>query len=407
MFLLFDRRMNSYLLHPVLVLLTFMTISVTYVSKCFADSFWLDEKPRIIVVEGISLTGAIFGSILDGYLTMPRTEQYIYGYLKAQWVDTDIVEIPWSGELSDISTLATYTKAIKVKITQHARLYPTVPLVVVGHSWGSVIAYQVLRELESSGIKVASFITLGSPLATKSLTLKTALTAYIKTHGNIPGQQYVFSTTPLKKPSSVVRWTNFWNRNDKISGKQSDSNGTNAVDREVVYVASTARAHAAYYVYEPFTSLIGESIVSDLGGRSCKDLYSRSTAVPAGYGAAYNIFSSSKEVVLRASCGTSDALATIGSGLATQLIWKEGYENVDGRWLPITLSGPKAAGNGWFEGVAQGVISKSISGARNTFLAYTCTKVSGQWKCGCRDATCSSSLWELQAFVPRSTSGSW
>ena len=38
------------------------------------------------------------------------------------------------------------------------------PVILVAHSQGSIIAYDVLREMESSSLKVALLVTIGSPL---------------------------------------------------------------------------------------------------------------------------------------------------------------------------------------------------------------------------------------------------
>jgi hypothetical protein len=73
---------------------------------------------------------------------------------------------------------------------------PQGPTVVVGHSLGSVVGYNVLQELAGKNIK--KYITIGSPLGLRS----------IKNH----------LSTPLKMPSSVTGgWYNAYDERDFVA----------------------------------------------------------------------------------------------------------------------------------------------------------------------------------------------
>jgi len=75
------------------------------------------------------------------------------------------------------------------------------PFVVIGHSQGSMIAYDVLRELDPVAYPVSLFVTIGSPLG-----LKPARTRFKKWTG----------TSRLPYPRCAERWINVANRGDIV-----------------------------------------------------------------------------------------------------------------------------------------------------------------------------------------------
>ncbi len=121
--------------------------------------------------------------------------------------------------------------------------------------------------------------------------------------------------------------------------------------------------------------------------------------VKSGYGAAYNVFSAYKEVLLRASCSNSKLTFTVGNGSPTQYVYRYGYEWRDGAWKPITFTGATPSGD-WFIGQAQVSRSRVSSeiGKESYFVAYTCVKQGDVWKCGCRDSACTTASWQQQSF---------
>ena len=121
--------------------------------------------------------------------------------------------------------------------------------------------------------------------------------------------------------------------------------------------------------------------------------------VKSGYGAAYNVFSAYKEVLLRATCSSSKLTFTVGNGSSTQYVYRYGYEWQDGTWSPITFTGANPSGD-WFIGQAQVSRSRPSSeiGKESYFVAYTCVKQGDVWKCGCRDSACTTASWQQQSF---------
>lgn len=73
------------------------------------------------------------------------------------------------------------------------------PFVVVGHSLGSVIAYELLRRFKKADCQVALFVTIGSPLGMQEI------------------QDHLDQSGPLATPECVERWVNFADREDPVA----------------------------------------------------------------------------------------------------------------------------------------------------------------------------------------------
>jgi pimeloyl-ACP methyl ester carboxylesterase len=72
------------------------------------------------------------------------------------------------------------------------------PTLVVAHSLGSVVAFETLHEHVCS---VPLWVTLGSPLAMRAVVWPKV------------------RPRPPTTPDTVVRWLNFWNRDDVIAAR--------------------------------------------------------------------------------------------------------------------------------------------------------------------------------------------
>lgn len=136
--------------------------------------------------------------------------------------------------------------------------------------------------------------------------------------------------------------------------------------------------------------------------RNC-GLYNSSTP-PAGYGAAYNVFSPS-QVLVRVFCDDNNHdLVTlhVGTGGTSQVLYQKGYHYGSGRWHELTLTGTARYGgptSPWFIGPAQLTLPASmLHTGVNYVVAYVCVDQGGQWKCGCSDTACATGKWQLQAF---------
>lgn len=128
-------------------------------------------------------------------------------------------------------------------------------------------------------------------------------------------------------------------------------------------------------------------------------LLDASLSVPRGFGAAYNVFSASREVILAASCADVGAVVTAGTGANNTYIYEQGYEFRSGHWQPFSLVGENKNGV-WISGSASANLSRSESAmnSNNFFIAYVCQWMNGRWYCGCRDKNCAENFWQLQAF---------
>ena len=90
-------------------------------------------------------------------------------------------------------------KRTRMKDILRSRLVGPGPFVVIGHSQGSMIAYDVLRELDARECRVPLFVTIGSPLGIQEV------------------QDVLKSWGPLAVPACVERWKNFADGIDPVA----------------------------------------------------------------------------------------------------------------------------------------------------------------------------------------------
>src|SRR3989344_2424186 len=147
------------------------------------------------------------------------------------------------------------------------------------------------------------------------------------------------------------------------------------------------------------------------GGTICHTSTS-STVPPAGFGVPYDVFDAGKRMLLKVLCmGSSGATLEVGVGDTNQIIYNKGYKYTSAGWQQVDLSGTPFTSGGqsyptWLSGTATAnVPSSQIQSVNNYIVAYVCTSQAGQWKCGCRDAACTSNYWQLQTFDSASTGG--
>jgi uncharacterized protein (TIGR03790 family) len=129
-------------------------------------------------------------------------------------------------------------------------------------------------------------------------------------------------------------------------------------------------------------------------------LLNSTTAIPGGYGAVFNVFSTNKELLAKVLCDVSGVDVEVGSGLPAQYVYKYAYLLNGTNWEKITLSPVGSVSGDWMIGKAKTRINLSPArlAQENQLLVYTCTSINSQWKCGCKDSTCSTSNWQLQKF---------
>ena len=122
---------------------------------------------------------------------------------------------------------------------------------------------------------------------------------------------------------------------------------------------------------------------------------------PSGFGAAYDVYSWTNQLVMRTSCTRNwgAAVVTIGNGDVSQLIYSQGYVLRKGGWEPIEYTGAESVG-AWLRGDAESLILHTNEEMNEPVhvLAYVCTDQRGEWKCGCSDELCATNNWQLQSY---------
>lgn len=137
--------------------------------------------------------------------------------------------------------------------------------------------------------------------------------------------------------------------------------------------------------------------VTTIHAAGCQNMYGSNTQPPAGYGAAYNVLSTARELLVQGTdCSATSYTMKVGSGDAAQLVYNKGWWWDGTGWKSYTLTSSTALQFGtWYAGSATGNITPASGGATYV-VGYVCTSAGAGWKCGCRDATCAASFWQLQ-----------
>jgi hypothetical protein len=135
--------------------------------------------------------------------------------------------------------------------------------------------------------------------------------------------------------------------------------------------------------------------------KACLNSFTAAEPTPNGNGAAYNVLSTEKELLVQAGCNETTVDVLVGSGRPNQYVYRYGYERKGTKWQQFRLSGPPVQGNSdWFVGDGFAELTRTAAqlAGNNFVLAYICTWTGAEWKCGCRDNACTQSFWQLQNF---------
>lgn len=145
-----------------------------------------------------------------------------------------------------------------------------------------------------------------------------------------------------------------------------------------------------------------------INGSPCHTITS-SSPIPTGFGSPYDVVSSPSTNLIQTTCDVSSVRVDLGKGDPLQYIYNTGYLNKPGstNWMPISYTSTEALISGaWYPKSANATIPMSAAELQNQsyILGYLCTWIppasgqAGMWKCGCRDATCTQSYWQLQGI---------
>ena len=210
-------------------LLCFISVIAGLCSASPADARvpWRTGPPVVVVLDGINFRASLFGGAAsEGYIadafisSWPATR---CRYSRGEVVCDDssdslakLFEVPWSGNLREAEDILRYISLAKGLIRAVVEDFSSVSaIVILGHSWGSVVAYRSLLELsgEIPSNALDALVTLGSPLTTDSLLILFSAPWL----GGVPGGEFVLADE-LSKPSTVRNWLNYYSQCDQISG---------------------------------------------------------------------------------------------------------------------------------------------------------------------------------------------
>ncbi|MEW6608382.1 MAG: DUF1566 domain-containing protein [bacterium] len=160
----------------------------------------------IVVIDGMRLLSLIHPDCPDNfshYLMDAINENDLMKYAIEKKVGK-FIPFKWSRDSVDTGLYASaLSKTLKMLEEKKA---PDSPLVILSHSWGTFLAYVALTK--NPDIIVDTFITLGSPLDSQSIDVKSYTWFQLTPYD-------IFSVGPL---SNVKKWRNYWASCDPISG---------------------------------------------------------------------------------------------------------------------------------------------------------------------------------------------
>ncbi len=178
----------------------------------------------VLALDGISfLANTVFEIVDDD--AFERNLPYLEPALRGAWGSFASVQtVPWSGDVTDTEDTLTLIKAFLPALARNAKK-KSQTFVVVGHSWGTLLAYRAIKELAGEGVikagNVDQLVTLGSPLTSQVPIIKRNFEKY----GDWKG------TKPI---TYVVRdWRNYIIEEDLVAtvivGLNESDNGENII----------------------------------------------------------------------------------------------------------------------------------------------------------------------------------
>ncbi|MFQ5974033.1 MAG: tol-pal system protein YbgF, partial [Alphaproteobacteria bacterium] len=217
------------------------------------SSMW----PVVLALDGFDGAAAIYSDLLPrGFDMEGRVVGELESAIEKPWgLEGEVVSVPWSGDLDVTADAISDAKGFIQLLAEKARRENR-PFVIIGHSWGSVLAYGALNELHHEGAlghgSVDQLITIGSPLNTESLKSAVREAAHIDDIRAIgPG---------------IREWRNYYIACDVFS--QHEISAEDVIDRELAYFGSNPlECHRAYYRDDGLRKAIGSDIKSGLEAR--------------------------------------------------------------------------------------------------------------------------------------------
>lgn len=213
-------------------------------------------SPIVFTLDGIDALGEVSpllesrpGGSTISYLE-PRVEEVW------QLPDNDVHALPWTGRTADTARAVKQAKALLLLLIGIAKQEKR-PVVIVAHSWGSVLAYRALIDLYGNGDirdgDIDQLITIGSPLFEENVAVR----KFARLHANWIGAAPAGLT--------VRQWHSFYTNHDCLGGGVSEA----GVENHNLPTSETKclKAHRAYFEDDKLLRKIGQYVTEGLQAR--------------------------------------------------------------------------------------------------------------------------------------------
>ena len=104
--------------------------------------------------------------------------------------------------------------------------------------------------------------------------------------------------------------------------------------------------------------------------------------------------------MINVSCENTPVSVQVGTN-NNQYVYRYGYIWRNNAWQRVDFSGNTPVyDNVWFQGNAGASINLTTTelATKNNLIAYVCTWTGSEWKCGCRDSSCTTPYWQIMQF---------
>lgn len=131
---------------------------------------------------------------------------------------------------------------------------------------------------------------------------------------------------------------------------------------------------------------------------NCHQITSANNIFPqSSYSPPFNVLSASSELLLSAVCDGNAVTLQAGLESDNVYVYNQGYIQAGNTWQPFTYPGAVTSGH-WIPRRATNTIPSASQGV-NHFASYVCLWDGNAWKCGCSDAACTASRWQIQQYT--------
>lgn len=134
-------------------------------------------------------------------------------------------------------------------------------------------------------------------------------------------------------------------------------------------------------------------------------MYQNGDSFPSQYGAPYSFFGT-KPMHITGICTDSNIRVSVGTENKNAYTYNDTYFYTDNRWQKVPIRGSRNFENDtrWISGISTVDIAYPNEKKDTVwFVAYVCEQISGEWRCGCSNQSCSKGMWQIQGFNRKNT----